>query len=351
MIRSEEARTADSYPRIPQLTSLLLTAILTACCNSTVANRTHTTRSQEQQHTRVFIPVDAEPTYHALDGYNPKWQQQIRAGIEMARAFWGSFGPTHVWIAGQEQGGKVTAAAKDAFLSDYCSWRIAGTQRTLEECRDHATKRFFHVALRGAAEAYLSWVDEFEQPEAELVFINVHKWFFERDSIPDPTLRGIHEYTHVFQKAFQETPTWMMEGGAVFAEAWIPWMERRCDFEFFSERMARLMKGAHRIDESDLSIADMEDIDSAPNKTRRYHRELAYDAGAWAIAFLVHKSDSKSVTTFRDKFYPMVNELGWEQALCRYTGVESKEQFYEEFRTLMVAPQQSQALMLRQIKP
>ena len=108
---------------------------------------------------------------------------------------------------------------------------------------------------------------------------------------------------------------------------------------------------AHRIDESDLSIADMEDIDSAPNKTRRYHRELAYDAGAWAIAFLVHKSDSKSVTTFRDKFYPMVNELGWEQALCRYTGVESKEQFYEEFRTLMVAPQQSQALMLRQIKP
>lgn len=351
MSNSEHAEDPYSYPIRPRLTLLLLIAIFTACCSSAEFDDTHATASQDQQHARVFLPIDAEPTYHALDGYNPKWQQQIRVGIEMSRAFWGSYGPTHVWIAGQEQGDKINAAAKDAFLDDYCDWRSAGTQRTLEECRQHATKRFFHVAVRGTSEAYLSWVDEFVQPEAELVFINVHKWFFERDSIPDPTLRGIHEYTHVFQKSFQATPTWMMEGGAVFAEAWIPWVERRCDFDFFSDRMADLMERARRIDASELSIADMEDFDTAPSTVRRYHRELAYDAGAWAIVFLVHKSHSRSVTTFRDKFYPMVNELGWEQAMCRYTGVDNKEQFYEEFRELMAAPRHSQALMLGQIKP
>ena len=48
-----------------------------------------------------FVAVDGEPTYHVLDGYDPRWQALIRQGIEEARAYWGSYGPVHVWILGR----------------------------------------------------------------------------------------------------------------------------------------------------------------------------------------------------------------------------------------------------------
>ena len=300
---------------------------------------------------RVFVPIDAEPTYHRLSGYDSRWQEQIRDGIEMARRYWGSYGPTHVWVVGAERGQAIEDSAKEAFLEEYCRWRIAGTDRTMGDCRGHATERFIDVAERGDPEAYLSWVDEFNQPEAELVFINVDRWYHEDEPIPDPILRGIHEYTHVFQMAHGSMPTWMMEGAAVFSEGWIPWREGRCDFDVVEQRMRRLMERFRRMDAPDLTIADMEDVDTAPDAVRRYHRELAYDAGAWAVVFLIHQSPSASVSAFRDEFCPMVAELGWETALDRYLGIEGKEAFYRAFELFLSAPLDTQLVVLGELRP
>jgi len=299
----------------------------------------------------TFTRVAAPPTYHVLNGYHSRWRAQIEDGIELARAYWGSYGPVHVWIAGREDGGGPTSAAKDRFLAEYCWWRTSGTDRSHEECREHASERFFDVVERGESEAYLSWVEEFEHPEAELVFLNVHKWFFEDDPIPDPVLRGVHEYTHVFQKAFADTPTWMMEGGAVFAEGWIPWIAGRCDKDYVWSRMSGSMRQARRATSKGLSIADVEDIDTAPGFVRRFYRELAYDAGAWATVLLVHKSKSRSVAALRDEFFPLVNELGWEQALCRYLDIENKYWFYESFDAFMESSPASQRQTLAELLP
>ena len=212
-------------------------------------------------------------------------------------------------------------------------------------------ERFSDIAERGESEAYLSWVEEFEQPEAELVFINVHQWYFEGDEIPDPILRGIHEYTHVFQKGFATMPTWMMEGGAVFAEGWLPWIEGRCGYEFMSTRMDRLMDRALEMDDPDLSIADMEDIDTAPANVRKHYRELAYDTGAWAVVYLIHRSPTRSVTAFRDEFYPMVTPLGWEKALATYLGIEDTAAFYRGFDAFMKAPRKTQMVVLQELQP
>ena len=301
--------------------------------------------------TRTFIPVVDEPTYHLLEGYDPKWRDQIRDGVEMARSFWGSYGPAHVFVVGAEDGETIPEASREAFLEDYCRWRTRGTGRTTAECRPHATERFIDIAERGESEAYLSWVEEFEQPEAELVFINVHQWYYDEDEIPDPVLRGIHEYTHVFQKGFATMPTWMMEGGAVFSEGWLPWIAGRCDDDFMATRMDRLMDRALTIDDPDLSIADMEDIDTAPANVRKYYRELAYDSGAWAVAFLIHQSPSQSVKTFRDEFFPLITKLGWESAVARYLGIDDKADFYRGFDAFMAAPRKTQMDLLREIQP
>ena len=308
-------------------------------------------RGADVSSSRVFIPIEAEPTYHLLAGYDPRWQAQVREGVEMARQYWGSYGPAHVWVVGTEDGQAIGDDAKEAFLGEYCRWRISGTDRTMDDCRGHATERFIDVAERGESEAYLSWVDEFDQPEAELVFINVDQWYFEDDPIPDPILRGIHECTHVFQKAFGVMPTWMMEGGAVFSEAWIPWIEGRCDYEFLSMRMRHLLDRIEEMEDSDLTIADMEDIDSAPESVRKYYRELAYDAGAWAFVFLVHQSPSASVSTLRDEFFPMITEHGWEKAMSLYLGIPGKAEFYEAFDGFMGAPLRTKLVVLRELQP
>lgn len=328
--------------------AVIIASSLPAGCGPAGSTSVRAADSASGRAVGTFIPMPDEPTYHLLDGYDERWLVQIREGIEMARGFWGSYGPAHVWVVGVEEGAGIDDATRSGFLDEYCQWRIAGTERTADECRMHATRRFLDPADRGEPEAYLSWVDEFEQPEAELVFINVHRWHFEEDVVPDPVMRGIHEYTHVAQMGFGTMPTWMMEGGAVFSEAWLPALAGRREAAFI---MDRLMDRALEIRHTGFTIADMEDVDAAAPEVRRYHRELAYDAGAWAVVLLIHQSPSGSVTAFRDEFLPMVTELGWEAALCRYLDIEGKEEFYLGFESFMNAPRRTQLVVLDELQP
>ncbi|MEC8253500.1 MAG: hypothetical protein VX044_09815 [Planctomycetota bacterium] len=298
-----------------------------------------------------FGPTDAAPIYHVLRDYDRRWRDQVEDGVELARAFWGSYGPVHVWIAGRESDDAPTDAAAAAFLAEYRQWRATRGEVDEAEVQRHAKARFLDVVHRGDAEAYLSWIEAPAPPTAELVFLNVHEWFFAADAIPDPVLRGVHEYTHVFQMAFADTPTWMTEGGAVFAEAWIPWVAGRCDAAFVSTRMEHSMRSARRALDAGYSIADMEDIDAAPPAIRRFYRELAYDAGAWATAYLVHASPTRSVAAMRDEFYPMVREVGWERALCQYTGVADKSAFYADVAAFLAQPARVRRQVLETLQP
>jgi hypothetical protein len=291
--------------------------------------------------------MEAGPVYHLLEGYDPIWLDRVRDGIETARSYWGSYGPTHVWILGSHNGAAIDPAAKQAFVEDYCGSRTFPKGMRSEDCASYVESRFLDVAERDESEAYLSYLQETTPPRADLVFINVHKWFFKKDRVPDPTLRGIHEYTHVFQSSFGPTPTWMMEGGAVFAEAWLPAQHGWRDLHGVMERC---MESACRVADPAMSIADMEHVDSAPGKTIKYYRELAYDRGAWAVAFMIHESPTRRVSALRDEFYPSVTELGWEVALSRFVGVQDKRQFYAAFESFMGLSMEEQLTMLDRLK-
>ena len=312
---------------------------------------TETNQKGEQSPWPGFQPLTAMqegPTYHLLAGYDPVWLDYVKEGVERARSYWGSYGPTHVWILGCENGDEVNEDAKSAFIEEYCAWRTATSSRTIEECRPHAQERFFDVIKKGEAEAYLSGIRDTDPHKAELIFINVHKWYYPRDPIPDPVLRGIHEYTHVFQQSVGAIPTWMAEGGAVFMEVWLPHLDGKRKPDFF---MRRLMGRARRIKDPSLTIADMEEIEAAPKNVAKYHRELAYDSGAWATAFMIHQSPTKGVATLRDDFYPLVAKRGWEDALCSYVGVRNKEEFYRSFEAFMDLSIKQQLALLNELKP
>ena len=114
--------------------------------------------------------------------------------------------------------------------------------------------------------------------------------------------------------------------------------------------MGRCMESAHRALRKGRSIAEMEEIETAPKRIAKYHRELAYDAGAWAIAFMIHESKTQRVSSLRDEFYPSVTTLGWEDALCEYTGRGSKEEFYEAFTSFMELSLGEQLRLLEELQ-
>ena len=333
----------SALPR--QFLALTLIALTLSACgqpDQTADNGTSLNESMLPLHA-----VTEDPTYHLLDGYDPLWQEQIREGIELAQAYWGTYGPVHVWVLGIEGEGSIDIEARTAFLDEYCTWRTATTDRSISECQPHAQEMLIDVAERGDSEAYLSGVIDADPQKAELIFINVHKWFFETDAIPDPVLRGIHEYTHVFQLSIGVLPTWLVEGGAVFSESWIPSLQGRRNP---AENMERIMERAHQITDPTLSIADMEDIDTASEPAAQHYLQLAYDSGAWAVAFMVHRSATQRVSSLRDEFYPLAKKVGWEDALTQYVRMQSKAEFYEAFQTFMDSPRDSQLLMLSELK-
>jgi hypothetical protein len=323
---------------------LLLIACLAACATQAEDAAGPPSWDREERPLRA---VTEPPHYLILPSYDSIWVERVRAGIDEARAYFGEFGPVRVYVLGVEGGDVVDPSEREAFIEAFCACRHAETRAEIPDCRKHEGARLFEVAESGEAEAYLSMVDYTEPPIAELVFINVQNWFVPEDPVPDPTLRGIHEYTHVYQSAFGPTPTWMMEGAAMFFEVYLPW--RRGARDPYGV-MAGCMEKAQRMTQLGLSIECMEEIETAPEGVRDHHRELAYDAGAWAVAFLIHQSRSRSVSSLRDDFYPSVDELGWEAAIARYVGVESVSDFYAAFESFLELPLEEQLTLLDRLE-
>lgn len=339
-----------SHQMMRSFSCLLMTACLGSCRSTTPQTDVSSDGAATSPWADVepLVSTSSGPTYHVIDGYDPIWLTYIQEGVERARTYWGSYGPAHVWVVGQEDGSPISEDAKQQFIDEYCTWRTASSERTVSECLPYARERFIEVMEQGEPEAYLSDVRDTQQRMAELIFINVHEWFYEEDAIPDPVLRGIHEYTHVFQQSVGHMPTWMVEGGAVFTEAWLPKIDGRRDPK---RVMGWIMERAQRMRHAGFTIADMEEIETAPEEVSQYYMELAYDSGGWATVFMIHQSPTQSASSLKNEFYPLVKELGWEAALAQYVGMKSKDEFYEAFEVFMELPIQKQLLTLDAIKP
>ena len=100
-----------------------------------------------------------------------------------------------------------------------------------------------------------------------------------------------------------------------------------------------------------IDFEDVEKIEKERPHLKKYYRHLAYDAGAWAVALLIHRSEGRSVKQFTTKFYPMLDKKGWRSAVCLYGGYEDMDVFYKAFGELLEKPAEEQMKLLRMIKP
>ena len=284
----------------------------------------HLERSRKPWTRKLAQP----PEYFVSHGYDDRWTAALKAGIDAAREYLGNHGPLQVYVIGQENDELADPVHRAAIADAFCAVHNRGSDRPLDECLSTDGQEMAQKAFDGRTEAYMTMAMDSDPPVAELVFINAHTMGGEELM---PT-RSIHEYTHVYQKSFEFTPTWMMEGGAELLAAHLG--EKRG----WGDRNQTLKWYAHQLDRAkDLkyTIRDMEEIETAPPDVARWHRELAYDAGAWAVVFAISKSPSRSISRHFRSFYPMVDELGWQKALCSDTGMKDLDAFYDGFDLFM----------------
>ena len=214
----------------------------------------------------------SEPTYHRLAG-DSRWQEQLREGIEMARGYWGIRtdprlgGGRRAWPGdrGFRKGGVprgVLPLEDRRYRSDH--------GRLSRSCDGTIHRR------RRAWRPYLG--RRVHQPEAELVFIDVDRWYHEGDRSP------IRSFV-----ASTSTP--------IFPDG------PRIDADLDDGRCCRLFRGgspggeplrfrcrraAHQAPHGTVSADGCSRPDHrrrggrrhALDAVRRHHRELAYDAGA-----------------------------------------------------------------------
>ncbi|MFT5152770.1 MAG: hypothetical protein ACI841_002769 [Planctomycetota bacterium] len=295
----------------------------------------HASQSVSSKERPRLKRIDQPPTYVLNEGYDPIWPARVRKGIDITRAFLGNYGPVQVYVLGEQTDELDDESVRQAIIEAYCECRHADTPDEMPDCRSGPGKELIDKSRAGQeSEAYLSFVDFTEPLIAELVFTNIH-------AMGGPVeTRGIHEYTHVFQMSHAATPTWMMEGGAEFLASYLGSLHGWCEFESVMDDMLEAM--AHRLREetefktrdafyAQFGLHQMEDIDAATKEVKPYYWHLAYMTGSWAVAFIIHSSPSRSIKDFYSRFYELVDELGWQAALSKYTGFESTTAFYAAF--------------------
>ena len=249
--------------------------------------------------SKRMVLTESDPEYVRNENYPEKWFRVLRKGINTTREYLGNYGPLCVYIIGQEKDELKSDAVADRIIEAYCRNRHGEAEDRVQDCLRRKGGSLVERARDGSTEAYLSYVDFLDKPLAELVFINPH-------GFPMPYLhtRGIHEYAHVFQRAHARTPTWLTEGGAEFLAFYLGDKHDWIDFE---KSMEGSMRMARKVKKGEASLIDFEDVGKIEKERphlKKYYRHLAYDAGAWAVALLIHRSESRSVKQFMTSSIP-----------------------------------------------
>ena len=304
----------------------------------------HYSQAELERMRRPWTKELAEPPrYFISHGYNPKWSDAITKGIDVAREYLGNYGPVQIYIVGQEDDELSDPQHREAIAQAFCSVHNQGSDRPLEHCLATDGAEMAQKAVDNITEAFMTMAMDANPPTAELVFINAHTM----GGVALMPTRSIHEYAHVYQKAFNFTPTWMMEGGAEFLAAHLGekngWGNRDETMTWY----ARHLDGAQDLN---FTIRDMEEIETAKPEVAQWHRELAYEAGAWAVAYIISRSPDKGIRTYYQTFYPLAHTKGWQAALCEYTGAKSVDAFYEDFQSFITQPLSERVSLLATLK-
>ena len=140
----------------------------------------------------------------------------------------------------------------------------------------------------------------------------------------------LHEYFHVYQHAHifskddferdsrNKKNPWWAEGGAEYMAQLLYSKQNGVNSSYLKSAMKSKLNSLSQLG-SNVNIKNI------PYDDEKTH--IAYDIGAWFIAFLIHKTNEE---TYRVKFFKNLNEMGFEKSFINSFG-SSSDKLLEEF--------------------
>lgn len=279
-----------------------------------------------------------------------KAKQAVVETLAAASGVWGSSGRLEYWVLGTDRDAALQLGLK------FCERRVARGHMTRRDCladndnRDHGFLMYQEIGAKALATG---------MPSGSAGHNGGAEWGFHRmtSSLPlgfagvldiageDEQVTIFHEYWHSVQNSFIQTtnhrkrhklmgPVWFVEGSAVaMAELTTAelresgklrkWNNASYPWRSLERRMTEKMK---------LIQSKRKTCPTAlPNSYDDDCRQLAYEGGAWAIAYLIKR---KGRDVLLESFHPKVEKLGWEAAFQKVFGQSSRE-FKAEFETFL----------------
>ena len=248
---------------------------------------------------------------------------------EIASKAWGNYGPLEFWIVGSSE---VAAAELD---KTYCDKRKQKDPTiSLRHCLNRG-HNFVSYAKDGNAGLNLRR-NEHEQWSGYIITMSAK---FPGPGEEDYKPVILHEYFHVYQHAHikskkdserksrnHENP-WWAEGGAEYMAQLLYSRQPGVRPGYLKEKMKWKM----------TSLNDLQEGESIKDIPYGRRARIAYDLGAWFIAFLINETSEEA---FRVKFFRDLNKKGFEGSFVKNFGSSSKElldEFHNTFLKLSLA--------------
>ena len=251
-----------------------------------------------------------------------------RQWYEIASKAWGNYGPLEFWIVGTNE------AAATALDKRYCEIRKQKDLTvSLEHClnRDH---NFVSYAKGGNA-GLNTRRNEHEKWSGFIITMSA-KFPGPQEEDYKPVV--LHEYFHVYQHAHIRSKNdferqsrnlknpWWTEGGAEYMAQLLYSKQNGVSSSYLKEIMERKLRSLKNLREGE-SIKDI------PYGKRG---RIAYDLGAWFIAFIINKTSEEDYLV---KFYRDLNSKGFEGSFIKNFGSSSKDlldEFHYTFLKLSI---------------
>jgi hypothetical protein len=308
------------YNGLMRTACILLFYLLVAGCNTSAYQKQKDLLEADQwgqltqEKAEFYAAADVSPDVVVL---TKEWH-------EIGTRAWGNYGPLEFWIVGSSP-----SAAKE-LEKKYVAVRIQkdnSVSREAYEDRDHG---FVSYAKEGNAGLGLIR-NEYEKWSGYIITMS--------SKSPSPIEEDyksvlLHEYFHVYQNAHihsrdiwerasrsQENP-WWTEGGAEYMAQLLYSQQAGVRPNYLKEVMTWKLRSLGK-------LSDGQGIQNIPYD----HPDtiIAYDLGAWFIAFLVHKTSEEA---YRVHFFEQLNEAGFEKAFFNSFGASHLDflhEFHSEF--------------------
>ena len=297
---------------------LLLTTIAAVLVVGCVENRDEV----EQDNWGVITTQKAE-FYAARDV--PSTQIDLtKEWYEIASNAWGNYGPLEFWIVGTNE---IAASILD---KKYCELR---NQKDITVSIEHCVNRDHNfVSYAKGGNAGLNTRRNENAKWSGFIITMSAKFPSPQEEDYKPVV--LHEYFHVYQhahihsKKYSERKSrnlenpWWSEGGAEYMAQLLYSKQKGVRPNYLREIMERKLR----------ALKDIRDGESIKDITYGERSHLAYDLGAWFIAFIINKTSEEA---YRVNFYKDLNTKGFEGAFVKNFGASSDDLLDEFHKTFL----------------